>query len=275
VEVLHQADRSSDSAPVGCVTGAAGNIGRAIGARLAADGFHVVATVYGGPGPERPLGHPVYTGSVGGRSLGVEEGWDVVSCDLADPNDCRRLMAWIRDRHGRLDCLVNNAATWSFGSLAEMTDADWRDAFEVNVVAVARLVREARRLLRGAEAARVVNIGSTCGFHPEAGIGPYCVSKAAVHSLTAWMAVELAGDGVLVNAVAPGFIDTTSNAQYMTEERLPARLERIPAGRPGTTAEVAAAVSFLASPALGFVTGTVLPCDGGQLAGSNELPNDE
>jgi 3-oxoacyl-[acyl-carrier protein] reductase len=274
VEVLHAADRASHSAPVGCVTGAAGNIGRAIGARLAADGFHVVATVYGGPGPDRPPGHPLYTGSVSGRSLGAEQGWDVVACDLADAHDCRALLAWIRDRHGRLDCLVNNAATWSFGSLAETTDADWRDAFEVNVVAAARLVREARRLLRDSEAPRVVNIGSTCGVLPEAGIGPYCVSKAAVHALTGWMAIELAGDGVLVNAVAPGFIDTTSNAQYMTEERLPARVARIPAGRLGTTDEVAAAVSFLASPALGFVTGTVLRCDGGQLAGSNALPNE-
>jgi NAD(P)-dependent dehydrogenase (short-subunit alcohol dehydrogenase family) len=272
VQVLHRAERAN-AARVACVTGAAGNIGRAIGRRLAADGFHVVATVYGGPGADRPAGHPLYTGKPSGEALGVEEGWDVVTADLADASHCRKLLAWVEEHHGRLDCLVNNAATWNFGSLAETTDADWRDVLEVNVVAIARLVREGRRLLRESNAARVVNVGSTAGFVPEAGIGPYSVSKAAVHALTAWMAVELADDGVLVNAVAPGFIDTSSNAQYLTDERLPARLARIPAGRPGTTEEVAGAVSFLASPGLGFVTGTVLRCDGGQLAGSNFLPN--
>jgi NAD(P)-dependent dehydrogenase (short-subunit alcohol dehydrogenase family) len=229
--------------------------------------------VYGGPGADRPAGHPLYTGKPSGEALGVEEGWDVVTADLADASHCRKLLAWVEEHHGRLDCLVNNAATWSFGSLAETTDADWRDVLEVNVVAIARLVREGRRLLRESNAARVVNVGSTAGFVPEVGIGPYSVSKAAVHALTAWMAVELADDGVLVNAVAPGFIDTSSNAQYLTGERLPARLARIPVGRPGTTEEVAGAVSFLASPGLGFVTGTVLRCDGGQLAGSSSLPN--
>jgi NAD(P)-dependent dehydrogenase (short-subunit alcohol dehydrogenase family) len=273
VQELHVAERREGAERVACITGAAGNIGRAIGRRLAADGFHVVATVYGGPGPIRPPGHPLYAGRASGEALGGEEGWDVLSCDLADGADCRRLVAWIGERHGRLDCLVNNAATWGFGSLSETTDADWREVFEVNVFAAARLVREGRRLLRDSEAARVVNIGSSAGFLPEAGVGPYCVSKAAVHALTAWMALELAGDEILVNAVAPGFIDTTSNAQYMSAERLPARLARIPAGRPGTTAEVAGAVSYLASPALGFVTGVVLRCDGGQVAGSHTLPN--
>jgi NAD(P)-dependent dehydrogenase (short-subunit alcohol dehydrogenase family) len=270
---LHVVERRAEAGPVACVSGAAGNIGRAIGRRLAEDGFHVVATVFDGTGADRRAGHPLYSDRETGEALGAEEGWDVLACDLAEEADCRELVSWIGQRRGQLDCLVNNAATWSFGSLAETTDADWSAVFEVNVFAVARMVREAQALMRESDAPRVVNVGSTCGFLPEAGIGPYCVSKAAVHALTAWMAIELASDSILVNAVAPGFIDTSSNAQYMSAERLPGRLARIPVGRPGTAAEVAGTVSFLASPTLGFVTGVVLRCDGGQVAGSHTLPN--
>ncbi len=270
---LHVAERRTEPARVAVVSGAAGNIGRAIARRLADDGFHVVATVYDGSAGDQRPGHPLYSDDASGEALGADEGWDVLSCDLADDADCRELISWVGERHGRLDCLVNNAAAWSFGSLVETSDADWRNTFEVNVFAVARLVREAHPLLRDSDAPRVVNIGSSCGFQPEVGIGPYCVSKAAVHALTAWMAVELGGDEILVNAVAPGFIDTSSNAQYMSAERLPGRLARIPVGRPGTTDEVAGAVSFLASPSLGFVTGVVLRCDGGQVAGPPNLTN--
>ncbi len=269
---LHVTGRDR-AGPVACVSGASGNIGRAIGRRLAEDGFHVVATVFDGPASGAQPGDPLYSDAASGHALGTDEGWDVVTCDLGDSEQCRQLIAWVGERHGRLDCLVNNAATWSFGSISETSDADWSRVFDVNVFALVRLVREGRQLLRDAPAPRVVNIGSTAGVVPEAGIGPYSVSKAAVHSLTAWMAIELADDGILVNAVAPGFIDTSSNAQYMSAERLPGRLERIPTGRAGTTAEVANVVSFLASPTLGFVTGVVVRCDGGQVAGSHTLPN--
>ena len=271
VRDLHRPEAIDRGQRVACVTGGAGNIGRAVATRLALDGYAIVTTVYPGGGrPEQP-GDPVATSREAGRELGEAMDWTVVECDLADPADCSALVALIESGHGRLDCLVNNAATWTYARLSETTDEDWRGVFEVNVFALVRLARAARHLLGAAPAARIVNIGSSCGFLPEAGVGPYCVSKAAVHALTGWLAIELSEDGVAVNAVAPGYIDTTTNVTYHDAPRaLQRRLESIPAGRPGTVDEVAHVVSFLASEQLGFVTGTVVRCDGGFLSGASQ-----
>ena len=267
---LHRPHSIDPATRLACVTGGAGNIGRAIASRLVRDGYQIITTVYSGDGRKNRPGDPVYASPQTGRELGEATGWCVVECDLAEPVDCHDLVALIEARYSRLDCLVNNAATWTYARLSETTDDDWRAAFEVNVFALTRLAREARQLLRSSPSARIVNVGSSCGFLPEVGVGPYCVSKAAVHALTGWLAVELADDGVLVNAVAPGYIDTTTNVTYHdAPHALQRRLEAIPAGRPGLVDEVAHVVSFLASEQLGFVTGTVVRCDGGFLSGAS------
>lgn len=267
----HLVGELDSSRPVALITGGASNIGHAIATRLEDDGYHILTTTYPGHSTQPKSGDPVYVTIDEARELGARMQWDVVVCDLASGTDCSALIDLIQSRYGRLDCLVNNAATWTYGRIEEIGDDQWRHVLEVNVLAPVRLVREGRELLRASAAPRVVNIGSSAGFFPEAGVGPYCVSKAAVHALTQWLAIELARDSVLVNAVAPGFIETSTNSLCRDDDKVLAlRLKTIPLGRPGTVDAVAHVVSFLASPNLDFVTGEIFRCDGGFLAGASD-----
>lgn len=256
-------------APVALVTGAARNIGYAIANRLQEDGYQIVATVYAGE-LLSGLGAPAKVSLSEGRELGERRGWDVLSCDLAAPGACEKLIGHMQERYRRLDCLVHNAATWTYGPALEVEDKDWLRVFNVNVLTIVRLVRAAHSLLRAAPEPRVVNISSIGAEWAGNGVAPYNVSKAGVSALTRALAVELASDRILVNAVAPGFIDTSSNSHELENPSvLQHHLRLIPAGRLGLPEEVANAVSFLAAPQLGFVTGCVLRIDGGQLAGAS------
>jgi 3-oxoacyl-[acyl-carrier protein] reductase len=258
-----------EDAPVALVTGAARNIGHAIANRLQEDGYQIVATVYAGdplPGP----GAPANVSISEGRELGERQGWDVLSCDLAASTACEELIRHVRERYRRLDCLVHNAATWTYGPALGVEDKDWQRVFDVNVLTIVRLVRAAHSMLRMAPQPRVVNISSIGAEWAGNGVAPYNVSKAGVSALTRALAVELAPDRILVNAVAPGFIDTSSNSHELEDpSALQHHLRLIPADRMGLPEEVANAVSFLAAPRLGFVTGCVLRIDGGQLAGAS------
>jgi NAD(P)-dependent dehydrogenase (short-subunit alcohol dehydrogenase family) len=262
-------DQPSGEQPVAIVTGAGRNIGYAIASRLQADGYQIVATAYAGD-PMKGLGAPASVTIEQGRDFGRRHQWDVVECDLTNPGQCQELIGWTQDRYGRLDCLVNNAATWTYGPALSISDEDWCRVFDVNVLAIVRLVRSARDLLRAAPAPRIISISSTGAEWAGNGVAPYNVSKAGVSALTRALAVELAPDGILVNAVAPGFIDTTSNSHEFADPAvLHSHLSLIPLGRPGSSDEVATLVSFLASPRLGFLTGCVIRIDGGQLAGAS------
>jgi NAD(P)-dependent dehydrogenase (short-subunit alcohol dehydrogenase family) len=266
--VAHERTARDRQAPVALVTGAARNIGAATAARLQEDGFQIVATVFAEVELEGP-GAPYSMALDEARALGAERDWDVLACDLADAAACAELLRFVRDRHGRLDALVCNAATWTYGPALETRDEAWRHVLEVNVVAIVRIVREAHDLLRAAPSPRIVNVSSIGASWAGNGVAPYNVAKAGVSALTRALAIELVDDGILVNAIAPGVIDTTSNALELAAGVTRARrLALVPVGRPGTPEEVAHLVSFLASPRLGFITGEVVTIDGGQLAGA-------
>jgi 3-oxoacyl-[acyl-carrier protein] reductase len=270
LESAHLRPQVDSERRVALVTGAVRNIGRAISERLQEDGYQLVVTAYRDSSADR-RGAPATIENEEARALGEQHDWDVLFCDVADARSCRDLVDAVAGRYGRLDCLVNNAATWTYGPALEVTDDDWRRVLEVNIVAPMRLVREAHGLLRASPAARVVNVSSIGAEWSGNGVAPYNVSKAGISSLTRALAIELADDGIAVNAVAPGFIDTSSNAHELDDDRaLARRLALVPAGQPGRPEDVANLVSFLASPRLGFVTGSVVTIDGGQLAGARK-----
>jgi 3-oxoacyl-[acyl-carrier protein] reductase len=252
--------------PVAVVTGIGENIGRAIAVRLRRDGFRIVGTVYDAD-PLHGPGAPARVGLDEGRRIGEQQNWDVAWCDLSDDDACQALVDLVSSRHGRLDCIVHNAATWTYGPAVSVEDADWHRVYDVSVLGLMRLVRHGLRLLRASPCARVVALSSIAADSAGYAVAPYSAAKAAVSSAVRSLALELAPEGILVNAVAPGFIETSTNIEFNDPGSLRKRVGIIPLGRAGTPEEVAHVVSFLASPDLGFVTGTIVRIDGGQLAG--------
>jgi NAD(P)-dependent dehydrogenase (short-subunit alcohol dehydrogenase family) len=188
------------------------------------------------------------------------------SVDVADAGACAEGIEWLEREAGRLDILVNNAGAWFEEPIAESTDEHWRHVLEVNVVAPVRLLRLALPLLRRSLHPRIVNIGSKNGFRGEPGLASYGVSKAAMNAVTREVAAEFAQWGIIVNCLAPGVIDTESNAEILAGDVSTVYRRRIPLGRFGTSEEVAHAVRFLSSEDCTFATGSVFLIDGGQLA---------
>jgi 3-oxoacyl-[acyl-carrier protein] reductase len=145
-----------------------------------------------------------------------------------------------------------------------MTDADWDDVLAVSLSGAFHVSRAAAAHMRGSPAGRVVFISSINGLRGKVGQANYAAAKAGLVGLARSLALELARDGVTVNVVAPGFIDTPMTTGLPESVRAEA-LVRTPLGRSGRPEDVAAAVRFLCSDAAGFITGVVLPVDGGQL----------
>jgi NAD(P)-dependent dehydrogenase (short-subunit alcohol dehydrogenase family) len=233
------------------VTGAAGGIGLAC-----ARAFHALGdTVTGVDARDDVLAEAM--APLGGKAFTV---------DLSDP-DC----AGVLDRAAAsapVDVLVNAAGIYPATPLADMTARAWDQVQHVNVRAPMLLTRA---LAAAGRPATVVNISSSAATRARPGAAHYCTSKAALEMVTKACAVELAGQGIRVNAVAPGFIEVDSPVNPVTPEYAKA-VSANPLGRAGRPDEIAAAVVWLASDATGFVTGSIVRVDGGGTAGSTALP---
>ena len=199
---------------------------------------------------------------------GVPEPLVGVATDVRDDGAVRGAIAAVAERFGGIDVVVNNAGVGAQGTVADNDDAEWARVLDLNVVGMVRVARHALPHLRRSEHAAIVN---TCSIAATAGLAQralYSASKGAVYSLTLAMAADHVGEGIRVNCVNPGTVDTPWIGRLLDAATDPAAERaalsaRQPLGRLVSAAEVAAAIAYLASPASGSTTGTSLAVDGG------------
>lgn len=185
--------------------------------------------------------------------------------DVAEGPAFAKLIADVAERHGRLDMLVNNAMSVSFGLIGDLAFDAWRRDFAVNVDASFLGIEAAMRVMTAQGKGAIVNVASVCGLRAAPGMASYSASKAALIQLTAVAAMEGARLGIRVNAVSPGQIVTPATAAFLEDgDAARAAAEAIPFGRPGEAGEVAAAIAFLLSDEASYITGVTLPVDGGK-----------
>lgn len=240
---------------VALVTGAGRGIGSDLARALAASGALVIGGVR-----DPAAADASWTASAGGR---VEH----VRLDVTDVPSMRAAIDAVVMAHGRIDILVNNAGLGANHDALDVSEDDWDEMMAVNLRGVFFASQAVGRHMVERGYGRIVNISSQAGLVGIRRHAVYSASKGGVNLLTKVLALEWAPHGVTVNAIAPTWIYTPGTAERLDDPAFLAEvLARIPIGRVGTTADVAAAVVFLSSRASGLVTGAILPVDGGWTA---------
>ena len=235
------------------VTGGSRGIGRAVAVRLAKDRMNLVINYRGNSAAAEETERLC-------RELGAEV--LLVQGDVSRAEDCEKLAAQAKEAFGRVDVLVNNAGITRDGLLARMTEEDFRAVLDVNLVGPWNMMKAVNRIMMKQRYGRIVNLSSVTGLMGNMGQTNYAAAKAGILGMTKSYAREVAGRGITVNAVAPGFIDTDMT-EAMPEGAKDKIITGIPMGRTGKPEDVAEAVAFLASEQAGYITGEVLRVDGG------------
>ena len=233
------------------VTGSTRGIGREIAAVLAACGAKVAVA-----GRDQAKAAQVAT-AIGGGAQGF-------GADMSDGAQVTKLVEEVEAAFGSLDILVNNAGLTRDNLLIRIKDEDWDAVLDANLKGAFAAIRAATRGMMKRRWGRIINISSVVGITGNKGQASYAASKAGMLGLTKAVAQELASRNILVNAIAPGFIETEMTAALSAEQRA-ALAERIPLARLGTPTDVANAVAFLASEHAAYITGQVLVVDGGMV----------
>jgi len=237
--------------PIAFVTGGAGGIGAACCRALAKEGMRV--------------GVGYRSSADAAKALAEEIGGFAVPGDVAVVEDVEKMIATIKETAGRLDVLVNNAAVNVNGAFMMMAldDIDKVRAVTRGTILLTKLA--IRRFMFRQKSGRIINISSVVGHQGNAGQVPYTMEKAGLDAMTRSLAAELMDRGILVNSVAPGFIDTAMTAELPAEIK-ETIVKQIPLGRMGRPEEVAEVVAFLATKG-SYVTGTVIHVNGGMYRG--------
>ncbi|MGI8457037.1 MAG: 3-oxoacyl-ACP reductase FabG [Propionibacteriaceae bacterium] len=223
------------------VSGGSRGIGRAIAARFAAGGHRVAATYRSGDVPSGVLG---------------------VRCDVTDGAQVDAAYAEVEAAYGPVEVLVANAGVTRDTLLMRMTDDDWDSVIATNLTGSFRLAKRAARPMIKNRFGRIIFISSVVGLLGSAGQVNYAASKSGLVGMARSLARELGSRGVTANVVAPGFIETDMTAE-LGADVVAQYQKQIPLGRLGAVADVTGAVEFLAGPHAGYITGAVIPVDGG------------
>ena len=241
---------------VAWVTGSNKGIGKAVALGLAAEGQNVVVHYNSNEDEAREVVEEV-EGS--GRTAIAVKG------DVSDSGDVGRMVAEIEERFGRVDVLVNNAGGFvERGTFEEMTEELWDRIMAVNLKSVFLVSQAVLPLMKRGGGGRIINISSIAARNGgSADSLVYSAAKGGVSTLTRGMAKSLIGDNILVNAVAPGRIDTPLHDVFTPDEKREQAAQGIPLKREGTPEEVAAVVTFLASPKSSYLLGEVIEVNGG------------
>ncbi|MCB1494977.1 MAG: 2-dehydro-3-deoxy-D-gluconate 5-dehydrogenase KduD [Bauldia sp.] len=241
---------------VAMVTGARRGLGQAMALALADAGADIVGV---GPNP------------MDGTAREVEarnRGFTGIAADLAVPNDFAEIVGKAVAASGRVDILVNNAGIIRRTDVLDFAETDWDEVMQVNLKSAFFLSQAvARHMVERGAAGRIVNIASILSFQGGVRVPSYTASKHGIVGLTRLLANELAPHGITVNAIAPGYMETDNTEALRNDaDRSRQLIERIPLGRFGRAEELATALLFLAAPASGYVTGSVVTVDGGWMA---------
>ena len=223
------------------MTGGSKGIGYCIASKFAQSGHRVAATYRSGEVPSEVLG---------------------VQCDVTDPPQVEAAFAQVESNLGGIEVVVANAGITRDTLLLRMSDEDWDQVIATNLTGAFRVARRAARPMIRARFGRIVFISSVVGQLGSAGQVNYAASKAGLLGMARSLARELGSRGVTANVVAPGFIETDMTAE-LGEDLVKKYAEQIPLGRFGSADDVAGAVEFLSSDAAGYITGALIPVDGG------------
>mgnify|MGYP000025254379 CR=1 FL=1 len=237
---------------VALVTGASRGIGHAIAHQLASQGAVVVGTATSDGGAQAISER---LAEAGYKGVGLK-------LDVRDPASVAAVLEEVSSRFGAPAVLVNNAGITGDNLLMRMKDDEWDDIINTNLGSVYRLSKAVLRGMTKARWGRIINISSVVAGMGNAGQSNYAAAKAGMEGFTRALAREVGSRAITVNAVAPGFIDTDMT-RALTDSQRTVMLEQIPLGRLGQAEEIAAVVGFLASEPAGYITGAVIPVNGG------------
>lgn len=237
------------------VTGASSGLGHHFAKVLAGAGAKVAATARR---RDKLQSLADEIAKAGGTALAV-------GMDVTDRQSVSDALDEIAAELGTPNVIVNNAGIAAGGPALDVTDADWRNVVDTNLDGAWIVAQEAGKRMRDAGGGNIINTASILGLRVAAGVAPYAISKAALIQMTKVLALELARYGIRVNALAPGYIETDLNRDYLRSDGGQTMIKRVPMRRPGTVHDLDGPLLLLASDASQYMTGAVIPVDGGHL----------